>query len=237
MVDLTRHPFFSYDDIINKLDEPLKRQANIGLAWFGRKTSDEKKVLISPYRDHVLDYHSREFYKFGLFERPQKAYESGFSMWDHLPCDPHRIYEHTRRVHGLAHGLTIVKQYEDHTDLFLFATKPGNSQVNNFYLNEKEQFHTFIEKFYETMEPAIQGLEKYKIFIPYNTNFYKGPVASLSPRQLDCALLMTEGYTAKEIGKALALSHRTVEEYIDVLKLKFEAKNRLHLVHKLQKHL
>lgn len=237
MVDISRQPYFSYNDVIAKLDEPLRKQADVQLLLFSRKFSDEKKVIISVNKDYLLDYHSREHYKYGLFEKPQKAYESGFHMWDHLPYDPNNLYEHHKRVHSTAHGLTIVKQYGEFTDIFLFATKPDNGQANNFYLNEKEQFNTFITNFYGNMEPAMQELQKHKVFIPYNTNFYPGPVASLSPRQLDCALLMTEGYTAKEIGKALALSHRTVEEYIDTLKLKFEAKNRMQLIAKLQKHL
>lgn len=237
MEDVSQKPYFSYNDAIAKLDEPLRRQAGVQLLLFSRKSSDEKKVMISSYKDHLIDYHAREHYKYGLFEKPQKTHVSGFHMWDHLPYDPNNLYEYHKRVHAVAHGLTIVRQCGDHTDIFLFATKPGNAQANNFYLNEKEQFNTFINNFYEIMEPAIQGLEKYKVFIPYNTHFYPGPVALLSPRQLDCALLMTEGLTAKEIGKALELSHRTVEEYIEVLKLKFEAKNRLHLIAKLQKHL
>lgn len=236
-MDLSQHPFFSYNEIIARLSEPLKRQADVEMIWFSRKTSDEKKVLISARKDHILDYHARECYKVGLFERPQKKYEPGFYMWDHLPYDPNGLYAYMSRVHSIAHGLTVVKQHENFTDIFLFSTKPGNPQVNNFYLNQKELINKVIDDFYEAMDSTILDLEKYKVFIPYNTNFHPGPVALLSPRQLDCALLMTEGLTAKEIGKALSLSHRTVEDYIEVLKLKFEAKNRLHLIKLLQKHL
>jgi DNA-binding CsgD family transcriptional regulator len=236
-MDLSQSPFFSYNEVMARLNEPLKRQADVEMIWFSRKTSDEKKVLISSSKDHVVDYHNREFYKIGLFEKPKKLYESGYYMWDHLPCDPNGLYDYIKRTHFLAHGITVVKQYEDYCDVFVFATKPGNSQVNNYYLNEKELFNKVIDDFYETMTPTILELEKYKVYIPYNTNFYPGPMASLSPRQLDCALLMTEGHTAKEIGKELSLSHRTVEDYIEVLKLKFEAKNRIHLIKLLQKHL
>jgi DNA-binding CsgD family transcriptional regulator len=237
MIDITKYPYFSHGDALAKLSEPLMRMANVELSSFSRKTSDEKKIIIANNKGVLIDYYAREFYRYGLFEKPQKWHQSGYHMWDHLPCDPHGIYDHARRVHNIAHGLTVIKQYGDYTDIFLFVTKPGNAQVNNFYLNEKELINQVIDGFYEAMEPTIQDLEKHKIFIPYNTNFYPGPVASLSPRQMDCALLMTEGHTAKEIGKALDLSHRTVEDYIEVLKHKFEAKNRLHLIKLLQKHL
>jgi DNA-binding CsgD family transcriptional regulator len=237
MINITKQPYFSYDIALTKLSEPLMRMANVELSSFSRKSSDEKKIIITNKRGHLLDYYSREFYRYGLFEKPQKLHESGYHMWDHLPCDPHCIYAHSRRVHKIAHGLTVIKHTRDYTDIFLFATKPGNQQVNNFYLNKKELINQVTADFYKAMEPTIQSLDNHKIFVPYNTNFYPGPVASLSPRQLDCALLMTEGYTAQEIGKALFLSHRTVEDYIEVLKLKFEAKNRMHLIKLLQKYL
>lgn len=72
--------------------------------------------MISTNKRLGVDYYSLEFYRYGLFNRSPHTYDSGFHMWDHLACDPHKIYEHVRREHSLAHGLTIVQQHGDYCD-------------------------------------------------------------------------------------------------------------------------
>lgn len=237
MADITKYPYFSYNHIVDPLLEPISKNVDIQLVAFSRKYPNQERFMIALNKEHTFDYYSLEFYRYGLFEKDCQKYESGFHMWDHLPCDPHKIYEYVRREHSLAHGLTVVQQYGAYCDMFLFATKPNNSQINNFYLNQKELFTRFISDFYDTLAPTLLELSHHKIFVPFNTGDDESPLITLSPRQQDCAILMAEGLTAKEIAKTLQLSPRTVEEYIDTLKEKFEAKNRLHLLGMLQKHL
>ena len=45
--------------------------------------------------------------------------------------------------------------------------------------------------------------------------------------------LLLRGLTAKEIGRLLGISYRTVEEYLDVLKKKLHARNKAELILKL----
>jgi PAS domain S-box-containing protein len=57
--------------------------------------------------------------------------------------------------------------------------------------------------------------------------------AELTAREREVAALLMEGLTSKEIGKALAISHRTVEIYRARLMRKYKASNAGDLVHKL----
>jgi DNA-binding CsgD family transcriptional regulator len=237
MVDITKHPYFSYRHIVDPLFERIRKQIYVQPQVFSRKYPNQERFEIVSNKELWIDYHSSEFYQYGLFEKDSQKYESGFHMWDHLPCDPHNIYEYARREHSVAHGLTIIQQHGEYCDMFLFATKPNNSQINNFYLNQKKLFEEFIVDFYSALAPTLLELSHHKIFVPFNTSDDESPLITLSPRQQDCALLMAQGLTAKEIAKALNLSPRTVEEYIDILKAKFGAKNRVHLLGMLQKHL
>ncbi|MFA6038191.1 MAG: PAS and helix-turn-helix domain-containing protein [Legionellales bacterium] len=52
----------------------------------------------------------------------------------------------------------------------------------------------------------------------------------LSKRQHECLFLLLKGKTAKEIGKQLDLSARTVESYIDQIKLKFNVYTKSELI-------
>ena len=57
--------------------------------------------------------------------------------------------------------------------------------------------------------------------------------AELTPREREVAALLMDGLTSKEIGKLLAISHRTVEIYRARLMRKYQAGSSVDLVHKL----
>jgi len=57
--------------------------------------------------------------------------------------------------------------------------------------------------------------------------------AELTPREREVAARLLDGLTSKEIGKALAISHRTVEIYRARLMRKYQANTTADLVHKL----
>jgi PAS domain S-box-containing protein len=57
--------------------------------------------------------------------------------------------------------------------------------------------------------------------------------AELTPREREVAALLMDGLTSKQIGKALAISHRTVEIHRARLMRKYEAHSTPDLVHRL----
>ena len=57
--------------------------------------------------------------------------------------------------------------------------------------------------------------------------------AELTPREREVAAHLMDGLTSKEIGKALTISHRTVEIYRARLMRKYKASTTADLVHKL----
>ncbi len=59
---------------------------------------------------------------------------------------------------------------------------------------------------------------------------YPPPRRSLTPRERDIATLLIQNLTAKEIGRALSISHRTVELHKSRLLRKFEAMDTRALV-------
>ena len=65
------------------------------------------------------------------------------------------------------------------------------------------------------------------------TSARSGPCAELTGREREVAARLLEGLTSKEIGKALEISHRTVEIYRARLMRKYNASTAADLVHKL----
>ncbi|MBX9804769.1 MAG: LuxR C-terminal-related transcriptional regulator [Alphaproteobacteria bacterium] len=240
MIDITKYPYFNYDETIERLLAPMNSQADLKFVNFDRIFTDRRKFLIIPNSDQAfdsqVDYYSLGQYQHGFFERNPNLYESGYHMWDSLPFDPNGIFEFAENYHNLAHGLSILKQYDTHIDVFGFATTPGNKQINNFYLNKKDLFEDFVGNFYNEMENSLNELSEHTFYCPENSSCASNPLERLSTRQHDCAVLLVNGYSSKEIARQLRISPRTVEGYISVLKAKLQAKNRLQLIRKLPAH-
>lgn len=230
MVNITLKPYFNHNDAIIPLMEPLQSLVDIRLIGYSRMFANRERFLICPFKDWGVDFFTiSQLYRYGLYEKPQDI-PSGYNMWDHLPYAPPEIYLHNRKKFNIAHGLTIIQQHGDYCDSFVFATHPGNNQINNFYLNQKDLFTAFTKDFYDKMAPTLTDLVTQTFMIPANTTTVSNPVLTLTPRQQDCARLLIEGITAKEIARVLQVSHRTVESHINLMKDKFQAKNRVQLI-------
>jgi DNA-binding NarL/FixJ family response regulator len=59
------------------------------------------------------------------------------------------------------------------------------------------------------------------------------PVASLTPRQRDVCALLAEGFSHKEIGRRLGISHRTVETHCVGIYRRLGVSNLVQLVRKI----
>lgn len=236
MVDITQKPYFHHNDVIDPLLEPITSQADLQLIGYSRMFANRERFLICLHREWCVDFYTTgQLYRYGIYEKDFRDLTSTFDMWDHLPYAPPEVYLNSRKKFGFAHGLTIIRQHKDYSDSFVFAAQAGNSQINNFYLNQKELFTAFIRDFYAKMAPVLTDLASEKFSIPRGIAFVANPLLTLTPRQLDCAQLLKEGITSKEIAKVLQLSPRTVETHIDTLKNKFKARNRVQLMGSLEK--
>ncbi len=58
----------------------------------------------------------------------------------------------------------------------------------------------------------------------------KYPGIYLTTREAECACFLLRGYTSKGIGRALALSTRTVDFYIKRMKVKLSCRRREQLI-------
>ena len=51
-----------------------------------------------------------------------------------------------------------------------------------------------------------------------------------SPREYQCLQLYQQGLTAKETAQKIGLSHRTIEEHFDKIKIKYHVSNKRDLL-------
>lgn len=82
------------------------------------------------------------------------------------------------------------------------------------------------QKNIQFVETTLNKFSNYVIEQKYKT------LPTLAKRELECLYFIIRGMTAKQIGKALNLSFRTVESYIENMKYKFNCNNRSELIGK-----
>lgn len=134
---------------------------------------------------------------------------------------------------NISNGISIVKYLDDGIEYYGFGADSNNYQiVNAFYLSHLETLENFCLSFKERAADLIQQHEQDKIIIPKLINQQRKQI-SLSVRQLACAQLILKGLTLKEIALKLSISPRTVEDYVNTLKCKFDCRNKTELVLKL----
>ncbi|MBX9804858.1 MAG: hypothetical protein K2Y18_03790 [Alphaproteobacteria bacterium] len=94
-MDITRFPYFSYQDMLEPIANPITSMANIKFLTFRRKYLNKEQLLISNDIEFSYEYYSKELYHYGVFEKDIRHYESTYHMWDHFPSNyPRHAYDH-----------------------------------------------------------------------------------------------------------------------------------------------
>lgn len=148
---------------------------------------------------------------------------------------------------GLWHSIDYYSYMDNFIETVHFGGDIHQPQLINFYLNHSEVLESFIYlfrlQFKDILEPPSPNLlvPLSDRFIQPNTcstlNFpslfpkhahpitIRGHTYDLSHRQFECLVCFIVGMSAKETAKTLGLSHRTVEQYLQILKNKFQCHN------------
>ena len=179
-------------------------------------------------------------------------YEPQAVLWSTLPNQ--KPFQSIRQL-NVDHGIYLIYPHNDYCEFFAFASTCDHPEVVNFYLNNLDVLQKFTHYFKERASKLLQNAENNKIVLPYHqvkiqsfstsdlhealnaqlnpSSYQDEKKISLSQRQTDCVNLLLTGATSKEIAMQLNLSYRTVEDYINSLKQKFNARNKVELILKL----
>jgi DNA-binding CsgD family transcriptional regulator len=162
---------------------------------------------------------------------------------------------------GFKHVFTIIKKEKDLTHFYNFGANLSDSGINQVYVNNIDLLDRFIGFFNSSVKRSKNLVEAYAIVMNSNkkqfNNFNhketflssrlkeekslflqtllnsKSTPYYLTRKELECAKLLVEGKTAKEIARICCLSFRTIEDRINSLKQKLNARNKSELIAKL----
>jgi len=248
------HIFFKLSNEICTLSAPLNLHLKIHYFAFKRTYNDCSKIYLFNHPSYYQHWFDKQYYLLGNKEGRPNYYENGYDLWDCLP-DPHKLYDEGAKYFDIAHGLTITRKHEEYCDFFFFATHVVNSHIRQLYFERRDIFEKYCDYFISTSNDLIKQAEKSKIILPLPE-----PMKSIKPilkineflkeiqlleknelhyhltkREIECANLLAEGRSYKEIARAYGLSPRTVEEHSYNIRSKLGCKNKSELIALLSK--
>ena len=234
------HSFFTTSNDMLELTVPLN---NLGITYFtySRFYHTGERLYLSTHRDILENYLKNNYYLIGNTEGSPQSYIAQTVMWSSLPNQ--KVFEDTKAIYSISNGIFIIQPQATYCECFGFAGDLHNDKLINVYLTHIDFLKNFILDFKDKATSLIHRASQHKIILPYNNVngdfldkdkvLFEPHKLRLTERQKQCAYLLLQGKTTKEIAKQLQLSPRTIETYIINLKSKLMSTNKTRLILKL----
>ncbi|MBL7479211.1 helix-turn-helix transcriptional regulator [Legionella bononiensis] len=171
---------------------------------------------------------------FSSFANEHQSASSFWFLWDEeLPEMP---VQFAREQLNIRNGITLVRRSKNYYDMIAVASPVDPEHAGAFYLNKLKPIEHFIIDFETANKELIEIMNKNPIALPepYRDINYQslclsqgtlsvmgktGP-SHITVQELACLRLLIQGKSHKQIGRLLELSPRTVETYLQRVKLR-----------------
>lgn len=250
---LKKHPLVSHSEKIQTLCKPLQH-LNISTFSHIRSYNENDFSLLCNHPDFVQNYAKKEYYKGDpCVQIESESIDFGqYIVWDMLDCRGLTAAMLQDSAHyNFRHVFTLVKQSAEYSDYYHFGTHLSNIGIHQIYINNLdllERFTQYFEAKVREDEDLCSAYNQRFSFEKNNTEVGRIPDCHraffldslsgadnmpLSLKEIECAQLLINGKTTKEIAFAMNLSPRTIEDKIESLKSKYRVRNKTELIIKL----
>lgn len=246
--------------LISKICQPLQINFDFNLITYRRFYNDGKMLYLFNHQEWMKFVLEKEFWVTTKFQEKIKFINKSasiHSIWDEKYLEKDKIYK-ALFEYNIWNGISIYKKFEHFIEAFAFATTKENTSILNFYIENMEMIEHFILYFREQISSIIRKIDPH-ILIPFEISplisekktisgigsfFESTPLnrvtlningfdCSLSRREMECLIPTIKGKTSKEIARMLSLSPRSVEKYIDNIKMKLHCDSRGQMMEKI----
>jgi DNA-binding CsgD family transcriptional regulator len=238
-----------------EITQPLKRY--FGITYFNYvKLYKSGGRLILTDRADWIDY----FYKNALYETKavaslEKLNDYSYHLWQEFADQPSFVIG--KEKFNIYNGITITEPNKEYIELYYFGTTVENVGVVNLYITKFDILQRFILYFKDKAHALIAEANRHLIHLPDSKpiqapsdeladdptiqSFLNETTVSrfflndendtyLTNREATCLYLLLLNNTAKKIGKILNISPRTVETYLESVKLKLNVDTKKELI-------
>ena len=179
---------------------------------------------------------ARDLHVLSSFDESHEKRPSYVFFWDEeLPILPVSL---AREKHGMHHGVTLVKRHKNFYDMIAFAMGKPKSNAMAYYFNHLKVFEKLAADFVTIRSDLFSICEKDKLSLPQK---YQDPNCTkiclpdkprrfqvkgksgdtyLTAQEIFCMQLLNQGKSYKEISKELSIAERTIETYLDRVKVR-----------------
>jgi DNA-binding CsgD family transcriptional regulator len=182
---------------------------------------------------------------FSSFAEEHENAHSYWFLWDEeLPEFP---VELARQKFNVWNGLTLVRRNKNYYDMIAVGLPQEVANPGGFYLNKFQAIEQFIKSFDHDNKELIHYINKNPIALPQayrDVNYQeiclsggkisvvgKTGVTHITAQELACVRLLLQGASHKKIAIELDLSPRTVETYLQRVKLRTGLTTRTEMEH------
>jgi len=246
---LRKHHRFS--DSLRFLTVPIVEAFDLAQFCYFSIDSDGNSAALSTYPAWMEYYMNEKLFVFNPFLKSPKLIPEGIHLAKGVK-DP--AYLNSRKhaeSFGIQDSLVITLKMKEKLVGFSFGLK-SNVYQNPLIIREIPLLRNYCEFFLKEAAHTIRELESEPVnILPFKGDAFKCshlnfglskcqknklltlmriPKTSLSSREKECLRFYLEGETASSIAKQLGLSRRTVESYLDNIKMKLNSYNKTDLL-------
>lgn len=237
----SEHITYVGESKINEIVKPLKKLAHLHYFCYGVNFPDTKGFSLTTNANYYEMVFREEIPLCGFFLDKGWHMGNSFALEEERRCGENL---------GIGHCIYLIKPQAKKTEIFAFGTDPENHEIINFYLNNLHLLERFSKHFLNEAGDIIDSAHQQLVTPPSSMtqrrikpttpkidhalledffNQTSNQLGMLSARELECYRFLLKGYTHTEIAHHLQLSSRTVDQYIDRVKNKFNCKNKIEL--------
>ena len=245
---------YYFNDKIKKACDSLFKFLNLNNFWYYKITNTGRFSYFGSNAAWTEYFATKKFYLDIPYYRHPKYFHDGISFMNYVRDEP--FLEHlsaAKNKFNFNNPLLIINKICDGLEAFGFSSHCSDEMQKIMMFNELPLLRLFIKKFREENSFLFSRSEDHQIdlveligsrFYEKSTPVFPQPYAKedflkkmgienpLSPREIEVARLLCEGYSASQIGKQIFLSSRTIEHHLERMKEKLGCSSKAELIQK-----
>lgn len=255
-IDL-QHPFYSYKNEIRHMCRPLFQAIPVSYFTYEKYYYDGG-CLFFPYLPK-LDY---EILQVGHLPTAKELLHNTmhYTILSNNALNPAPWMHHKKALKtkldiaeqfGTNHMIVLMFNFAEYAEMFFFGVGEKIKNYLDLFIFNMSLFEKFCIYFRDTAADIITKLEHERVRYDYDSNririannppdffetqnFQNLNSFGFSKRQNECLYYLTKGMSLKQIAQKLRISPRTIEHYLDTVKVKLGCVNRFDLIEKMSK--
>lgn len=257
-VIITQHPMITEAQAIADICRPLDI-FNINFFSHVTINDQSEMTAIANHPEFVLNYFEKNYHHADIHAAKNNHFGE-FVLWDSLNCkgktdlmlQDAANFDHRQ-------FFTLIEKDSEGSHFYHFASSTSSLAMTQMYLSNIDALKQFIAYFKDTINSSkeLATVHEHKVTIEethencelildnlaiemnacrevflnnLSSREGKRTRISLSKQQRKCLALLVLGYSAREIADVLHLSTRTVEDYLDKIRQRYNCRSSKELI-------